>query len=163
MLSASANSLTVTVPPGATSGAPVTVTNVANRRTASSLTSATPSFRVSFAGGALTSGAYRRTDVPAGFAVERLAVGNFNRDGQADLVATARNVGSASGMVVLLNQGNRAFAAPFSVDANILPVGVAVGDLNGDGALDLVAANQISQDVSVVLGNGQGGFATPAN
>ncbi|HEX8328114.1 MAG TPA: T9SS type A sorting domain-containing protein [Hymenobacter sp.] len=163
VLTASATALTVAVPAGATSGAPVTVTNLATQRTASSLASATPAFRVTFAGGALATGAYRRTDVLAGFAVERLAVGDFNRDGQADVVATARSVGSASGLAVLLNQGNRAFAAPFPVDANILPVGVAVGDLNGDGNLDIVAANQVSQDVSVVLGNGQGGFATPDN
>jgi len=163
VVTAAANSLTVVVPTGATSGGAVTVTNLATQRTASSLASATPTFRVSFLGGTLASGAYRRTDVPVGFAVERLAVGDFNRDGRADVVATARSVGSASGMAVLLNQGNRAFAAPFNVDANILPVGVAVGDLNGDGNLDLVAANQVSQDVSVVLGNGQGGFATPVN
>jgi hypothetical protein len=35
---------------------------------------------------------------------------------------------------------------------------VATGDLNADGHIDLVTANGV--DVSVLLGNGAGGFAT---
>src|SRR5688572_4063308 len=37
-------------------------------------------------------------------------------------------------------------------------VSVAIGDLDGDGALDLATANQASNSVSVLLGNGQGAF-----
>ena len=38
------------------------------------------------------------------------------------------------------------------------PFSVAVGDFNGDGALDLAVANSLANNVSVLLGNGSGGF-----
>jgi hypothetical protein len=38
------------------------------------------------------------------------------------------------------------------------PVGIAIGDLDGDGTLDLTTANVGSDDVSVLLGNGDGTF-----
>ncbi|SHL94963.1 T9SS type A sorting domain-containing protein [Hymenobacter psychrotolerans] len=159
---ATATQLTVAVPAGATSGAAVTVTNLSTRRTVSSLTSGTPAFRVTFAGGTIRATGYRRTDVAAGFAPEQLAVGDFNRDGRPDVAATSRTQGT-SRLAVLYNQGSRTFSAPQLVDANIVPVGVATADLNGDGNLDLVATNDLSRDVSVILGDGQGGFATPTN
>ena len=40
---------------------------------------------------------------------------------------------------------------------------VAVGDFNGDGKLDLVTANAGADDVSVLLGNGNGTFQAPTN
>jgi len=39
------------------------------------------------------------------------------------------------------------------------PVGVIAVDLDGDGVLDLVSANQDSSDVAVLMGNGDGTFA----
>ena len=38
------------------------------------------------------------------------------------------------------------------------PVFVAIGDLNGDGKLDLACRNGRCDDVSVLLGNGNGTF-----
>ena len=43
-----------------------------------------------------------------------------------------------------------------------LPESVAIGDLNGDGTLDLAVANQ-ANTVSVLLGNGDGTFQTAVN
>jgi hypothetical protein len=40
---------------------------------------------------------------------------------------------------------------------------VAVGDFNGDGKLDLAVANASSNNVSVLLGNGTGGFGAATN
>jgi hypothetical protein len=40
---------------------------------------------------------------------------------------------------------------------------VAVGDLNGDGILDVIVANEGSDDVSVLLGNGDGSFQAAQN
>ena len=43
-------------------------------------------------------------------------------------------------------------------DAGEHPVAVAVADVNGDGVPDLVTANQWSDNVSVLLGRGDGTF-----
>ena len=40
------------------------------------------------------------------------------------------------------------------------PASVAIGDINDDGNRDLAVANRVSDDVSVLLGNGAGGFST---
>ncbi|MFW6079544.1 MAG: FG-GAP repeat domain-containing protein, partial [Gemmatimonadota bacterium] len=47
-------------------------------------------------------------------------------------------------------------ASPFAVGDK--PVSVALGDLDGDGVLDLAAANEFTDDVSIRLGNGDGSF-----
>ncbi|HEU0010073.1 MAG TPA: FG-GAP-like repeat-containing protein, partial [Verrucomicrobiae bacterium] len=41
--------------------------------------------------------------------------------------------------------------------------GVAVGDFNGDGRRDLAVANQNVDNVSLLLGNGDGSFGAPTN
>src|SRR5258705_171429 len=54
--------------------------------------------------------------------------------------------------------GGPLFAAAFSFDTGPSPSSVAMGDLNGDGKPDLVAANNGFSTVSVLLGNGDGTF-----
>src|SRR5205085_105344 len=54
-----------------------------------------------------------------------------------------------------------AFASPFlASDAGSQPFSVAVGDLNGDGTPDLAVANYNTFSVSVLLGQGDGTFAS---
>ena len=43
------------------------------------------------------------------------------------------------------------------------PRSIAVGDLNGDGQLDLVVGNYFSHNISVLLGSGNGGFRGATN
>jgi len=50
-------------------------------------------------------------------------------------------------------------AALYSVGAS--PRAVVTGDFNGDGRLELAVANQASNTVSVLTGNGDGTFQTP--
>ena len=50
--------------------------------------------------------------------------------------------------------------SPFPVGTN--PVSNATADLNGDGHLDLLTANYISDNVSVLFGDGHGGFVAAA-
>src|SRR5271167_3561780 len=52
------------------------------------------------------------------------------------------------------------FVAP-SLALSGAPSSVAVGDLNGDGNLDLVVANFDTGKISVLLGLGNGKFSTP--
>jgi hypothetical protein len=87
--------------------------------------------------------------------------GDFDCDGDLDLVtanATTNNV------TVLLGDGSGGFAAaagsPFAVGTS--PRAVAVGDLDRDGDPDLAVANNGTNNVSVLLGNGAGGFAAAA-
>ncbi len=88
-----------------------------------------------------------------------IAVGDFDADGKLDL-ATA-NVGSDN-VTVMLGNGSggftQAFGSPFAVGSD--PVSVAVGDFNGDGKLDFATANASSDNVTVMLGNGSGGFTS---
>src|SRR4030095_9171979 len=51
--------------------------------------------------------------------------------------------------------------SPFGVGAG--PFSVAVGDFNLDGKPDLAVANQDSNNVTILLGNGMGGFTQPSS
>src|SRR6266849_667885 len=58
---------------------------------------------------------------------------------------------------------NPGFVAPIGFDAGGHPASVVAGDFNGDGVLDLAVANYSSNDVSVLLGNGDGSFQLARN
>src|SRR5207237_1346847 len=91
-----------------------------------------------------------------------VAVGDLNGDGRLDLAAANF---TSSNVSVLLGNGAGGFApaggSPFA-GGGTGPMSVAVGDLNGDGRLDLATANQTSANVSVLLRNGAGRFAAAA-
>jgi hypothetical protein len=55
------------------------------------------------------------------------------------------------------------FLAPLPFDAGSAPSAVAVGDFNGDGIKDLAVANYGDNNVSVLLGNGDGTFQDAVN
>ena len=55
------------------------------------------------------------------------------------------------------------FAAPVSYAAGYGSDGLAVGDFNGDGKLDLAVVNDYSRNVSIFLGRGDGTFSPAVN
>src|SRR5262249_44022768 len=57
--------------------------------------------------------------------------------------------------------GDGSFRPPIDLTVGGAPHAVAVGDFNGDGLLDVVTAQQLSDTVSVLLGHGNGTFAPP--
>jgi hypothetical protein len=93
----------------------------------------------------------------------RVAVGSFDGDADLDLaVVNANSAGPGAGSVsILLGDGDGTFAqAPGSpVGVGQFPVDVAVGAFNGDSNPDLAVTNSGDDSVSVLLGNGLGGFA----
>jgi len=107
--------------------------------------------------------------VATGYSPRSVALGDFNGDGKLDLAVANHCGGDAScanGTIsILLGNGNGTFTAAASPATGSGPSSVAVGDLNGDGKLDLAVANFGSNAVTILLGDGTGNFtatATPA-
>lgn len=98
------------------------------------------------------------TNFTVGDAPERIASGDFNRDGVSDLVVANTESWDLS---VLLGNGAGGFAAPTGYDISNEPSGVVVADFNRDGNPDLAAAGYGADDAIVLLGNGTGGFGSP--
>ncbi|OYV18606.1 MAG: hypothetical protein CG439_1221 [Methylococcaceae bacterium NSP1-2] len=80
-----------------------------------------------------------------------LSVGDFNNDGNLDLVTANQTSNTVS--VLLRNTANTGFDAKVDYATGAAPASVNVGDFNNDGKLDLVIANQSSNTVSVLLRN----------
>jgi hypothetical protein len=99
--------------------------------------------------------------VPAGPNPFAVAVGDLTGDGRLDIVVTNAGFTSDGHTVsVLLNNGDGTFQAPRTLLVGRHPTAVAVGDLLGNGHMDIVTANQHDDSVSVLLGNGDGSFQT---
>jgi hypothetical protein len=97
-------------------------------------------------------------------AAHLIAVGDVNRDRYPDLALAHHD---SFGVVILLGGGDGRFApapgSPFAAHQGTKAHnhGLALNDLNRDGNLDITTSNQEDNSVSVLLGDGRGGF-TPA-
>jgi hypothetical protein len=75
-----------------------------------------------------------------------IALGDLNSDGKPDLALTdQRNI------AVMLGNGDGSFQSAVSYAAHDLPTALVVHDLNGDNKADIAVANELSDDVSVLL------------
>jgi uncharacterized delta-60 repeat protein len=152
---ASATSLTVTVPLGTTYQYP-TVTNLATSLTAY----ASQPFVVTLSGAVAFD---PKVDFSVGLNPNLMAIGDLDGDGKPDL-ATANNADNT--VSVLHNTstaGTVSFAPAVSLATASGPYSLAIGDVDGDGKLDLVTANDNSGTVSVLRNTSTAGtvdFAT---
>ncbi len=93
---------------------------------------------------------------------QRLRTADFNKDGNADIVTT--NLDGHT-VTILLGNGRSGFTKTL-FDAGIIPFGVAIGDLNADGTLDLAIINSPTisggkagkDGLTILLGDGKGNF-----
>jgi hypothetical protein len=96
-----------------------------------------------------------------------IATGDFNHDGKLDLAVASVEApsGEAYGteVQVLLGNGNGTFQKAVSYPVGTQPNSVYAADVNGDGNLDLVVTNEVSDSFSVLLGRGDGTFQTALN
>lgn len=88
-----------------------------------------------------------------------VVVGDFNRDGKLDVAASLPSFG-AKKLVVAFGRGDGTIQTATRYALQFAPGGVTTGDFNRDGILDLAV---LGDEVSVLLGNGDGSFGTPRN
>ena len=86
-----------------------------------------------------------------------VVMADFDRDGKLDLAVAN---GGSNNVSILLGDGKGGFmqaaGSPFSAGDN--PNDIAVGDVNDDGKLDLAFANHDTNYLTVLTGDGKGGF-----
>jgi hypothetical protein len=99
------------------------------------------------------------------FAGANLVVADMNGDHIPDLVITAESDTAANGtVIVMLGKGNGRFSNPVSYYAGGYAYYLAVGDVNGDGKLDVVCTNVTNEgqpSLAVLMGNGDGSLQAP--
>jgi hypothetical protein len=100
---------------------------------------------------------FNRADFVTGTGPAVLAVGDFNGDGNMDVVTG--NDDAANTVSVLLGTGDGTFATHVDYPVGGGVTGIAVGDFNGDGKLDITVVYGFDPaKVVVFLGNGDGTF-----
>jgi hypothetical protein len=95
---------------------------------------------------------------PAGDRPWSLASADVDGDNNLDLVVANRQ---SDDVAVLLGDGTGNFSPSVSSPISVAdsPSAVAAADFDADGAVDLVVANEGSNNLSILIGDGLGGFS----
>jgi len=105
--------------------------------------------------------------LPTAFDPSTVATGDFNHDGNPDLLYVDGSGQGQHTLHVLLGRGNGTFAQGQNI---VLPAGICifqctinVADISGDGLPDLIMGGgiDITAQIAVLLGNADGTFQTP--
>ncbi|MCC5659361.1 FG-GAP-like repeat-containing protein [Nostoc sp. XA010] len=103
----------------------------------------------------------------ANIAASAQKIGNAQHGGTWELEVKIGQIGSTLALQPEVKEAYPGVFATFGTATNFTvgsnPQSITVGDFNGDGKLDLAAANVNSNNVSLLLGDGTGGFATATN
>ena len=90
-----------------------------------------------------------------------IATGDVNGDGKPDVVISLYGSSTVPGhwVDVHLNAGNGTFLPHVEHDITVMrPAGIALADVNGDGALDAIATSLTESRIGLSMGNGDGTF-----
>ena len=99
---------------------------------------------------------------PAGQECSDVAAGDFNGDGNPDLIIANHGIKTVT---TLLGNGKGQFSmapgSPFSVESSPHPHGIAVGHFDGDRNADIAIDSWAENKVLVLFGKGDGMFQSP--
>lgn len=108
--------------------------------------------------------------IKAGQSPRSLTIAYFDADNHLDLAVID---GASNSIVLVSGYGDGTFQISDAYGVGVGPVSLAAGDLNGDGRIDLVTANQGAYDpnslqftnssVSILIGAGNGTFQPAMN
>lgn len=108
--------------------------------------------------GNLTAAHFLAISAPA----QSISLADFNNDGHLDILVSEHTSLGALIYEILYGDGAGAFSTPVTVplpgNATTSP---AVGDFNGDGFPDLAFGAVLTTDITILPGNGHGGFLAP--
>ena len=88
----------------------------------------------------------------------KILLADFNRDGNTDVALGCS--GSPGSLTILLGNGDGTFGSPTSFTAGNV-AGIAAGDFNGDGILDIAVSNSTERNIMIFTGKGDGTFNIP--
>jgi hypothetical protein len=102
-------------------------------------------------------GQFSEMTIRVGKGPKWISVADVNHDGNPDLVVANADGGTVT---VLLGNGRGSVHEPAGSPfvAGHLPNDIAIADMNGDGNPDLVIADHQSPFLTILLGDGKGGF-----
>jgi uncharacterized protein (TIGR03437 family) len=98
---------------------------------------------------------------PVGLAPATIVAADFNGDGKLDLAALDAELGIVNKLWVLLGNGDGTFQTAVSTATATSAGYLSYADLNHDGKLDALIADQNASDMAVLMGNGDGTFQPP--
>jgi len=96
---------------------------------------------------------------PAGYMPNDIAIADFNKDGKPDLAFANHD---RKYVTVLMGDGKGGFTpmkgSPYPVEVRPHTHGIATGDFNGDGNLDLLTDSWGNNQLAILFGNNAHGF-----
>ncbi|MGE3850890.1 MAG: FG-GAP-like repeat-containing protein [Planctomycetota bacterium] len=87
---------------------------------------------------------------------------DFNHDGALDVAVSANSGGTLSVLLNVTPAAAATYGTPADSAVGSAPRELAASDLDHDGDIDIVVVDSGANTVSVLLGNGSGGFASSA-
>ncbi|HTA95614.1 MAG TPA: VCBS repeat-containing protein, partial [Verrucomicrobiae bacterium] len=94
---------------------------------------------------------------------ESVAVADVNGDGKMDLICANSGAQNPGTLTVLTNDGTGNFVFASTVNVGNEPAVVLAVDVNGDGKVDLVSANESVSTLTVLTNDGVGNFTVSSS